>query len=44
MNNYNINPRKPPKNHLELLVKEFKNGNLKYPLRHFNKFGITISS
>ena len=42
MKNYNINPRRPPLDLLDLLVKEFKNGNLKYPLRHFNKFGITI--
>jgi hypothetical protein len=37
-----INPNRPPRNLLEVLMKERERGRIRYPLKHFNKFGITI--
>ena len=39
---YSINIKRPPMDLLEKLMKEKENGRIRYPLKHFNKFGITI--
>lgn len=40
--NNNLNIYNLPKTFLDMLMDEKEKGNLKFPLRHFNKFGITI--
>ena len=37
-----VNTSNIPKTLLDMLLEEKNKGNLKYPLRHFNKFGLTI--